>query len=238
MTRALLAAAALLAAVPACAEDMDRRPVRMISVTGEGTVAAVPDIAVLRFSVETRADVAGAAFSESSRLMNAVLAALEAQGIEPRDRQTGQIRLNPIYARDRDNGYQDRSRIVAYEALTTLTVRLRNIEAAGSVIDAAVKAGANGLDSFSLAFDDPQALEAEARVAAVRDAVAKAEAMAEAAGARLGEVLTLSAGGGGGMPRPEPMMRSMVMAEAADVPVIEAGEERLRVTVSATFALE
>lgn len=235
MTRIILAAPLFFAA--ACTNDtivQQNVPARSISVTGEGAVSAVPDLAILTFSVVTRDKEAGAAFTAASERMNAVLAAIEEQGVEARDRQTGRIGLDPVYGQD--GNYRDRSRIEAYEASNTLIVRLRNIELAGNVIDAAVRAGANGLDSFRLTFDDPAALEEEARIAAVRDAASKARAMADAAGARLGEVISLSVGGGS--PRPQPvMMRSMAMEDAA-VPTISAGEQDVRVTVSATFALK
>ena len=236
MIRALFAASAILL-VAACSENAAMQPLaeaRQIHVTGEGVVSAAPDIAMLTFSVRSQAPGASEAFAQTTRLAGAVLAEVEAQGVEARDRQTVQINLNPIYARENGRGY-DRNRVAAYEAVMTLNVRLRDIDKAGEVIDAAVEAGANGLDRFHLTFDDPSALQDQARIAAVEDAMAKAEAMAEAAGARLGEVVTISTQGSGGA-RPAVLTRSSMAAEAA--PVIAAGEQDLRVTVSATFTLK
>ncbi|GGY50494.1 SIMPL domain-containing protein [Parvularcula lutaonensis] len=241
MIRTLAAASAILATTAACTDDTIIQPVRelrSISVTGEGSVSAVPDLAILSFSVSSRAATAGDAFAAASRQMNSVLSAIKEEGVEARDRQTGQVSLSPVYGRDPERGFQDRTRIVAYEATNSLTVRLRDIESAGEVIDAAVRAGANGLDSFRLGFDDPKALQDQARIAAVQDARRKASDMADAAGAALGEVLTISTTGGGYRPQ-APMMRmqaDMAMEQAA--PVIEAGEQDMRVTVSATFRLE
>lgn len=225
-------------AVAACTDDtviQAPREVRQINVTGEGIVSAVPDLVVLTFSVRSQAENAADAFGGTSRLANAVLAEMEKQGVEARDRQTGQVSLNPIYARDDRRGY-DRTQVVAYEAYNSLIVRLRDIDRAGEVIDAAVRAGANGLDSFQLTFDDPRSLQDQARISAVQDAVAKARDMAGAAGAELGEVISLSANGGYS-PQPSVRMRSMeAVADAA--PMISAGEQDLRVTVSATFYLK
>lgn len=240
MIRTLIAASALLVATAACTDDTIIQPqkeFRSITVTGQGSVSAKPDLAVLSFSVRSRAATAGDAFAAASREMNEVLAAIEDQGVAARDRQTGQVSLSPVYGRDEQRGFQDRSRIVGYEAYNSLTVRLRDIESAGAVIDAAVRAGANGLDSFRLGFDDPKALQDEARIAAVENAMEKASAMAEAAGAKLGDVITLSTGGSTSGPQPMVRMQAdMAMAEAA--PMIEAGEQDLQVTVSATFRLE
>lgn len=231
-----LTSAALLAACGAETNIQRNEMQRTINVTGEAKASATPDVAMLSFSVRAQAKEAGTAFTQSSTSMNAVIAALDEMEIEARDRQTGQLRLNPIYARDR-NSVTNRSEVIAYEAVNTLTVRLRDIEKAGAVIDKAVGAGANGLDSFRFSVSETDELMAEARIAAVEDAREKAEAMAEAAGARLGDVLSISAGNSGS-PRPV-MMRAMAMEDSMSAaPSLQAGEQDFRVTVNATFELQ
>ncbi|MEM6747996.1 MAG: SIMPL domain-containing protein [Pseudomonadota bacterium] len=238
MVRGLTAALAALA-LTACTFEESRaqdHQVRSITVQGEGVVTAAPDIAILRFSVRTRGESAGDAFSANSNQMRSVVDVLKDQGIEPRDLQTDQISLSPVYDQN-SRGYQDRTRIVAYEAMNSLTVRLRDIETAGAAIDAAVRAGANELQSFRMGFDNPKAMQDEARVAAVKDAKAKAEAMAEAAGASLGDVLTINASSDSS---PQPMMmRAMAMeSDMASPAPIEAGEQQVQVRVTAVFELQ
>jgi len=237
--RSLLFAAPALLVASACTDDtiLQTRPdPRTISVTGEATITAVPDVAMLDFSVRTRAVSSNDTFSEATVKMNGVIDALKEQGLEDRDLQTDQIGMNPVYAQT-DRGRQDRTRIVAYEAYQSLSVRLRDIDNAGVVIDAAVRAGANGLNSFRMTIDDTKAMQDEARVAAVKDAVAKAKAMAEAAGAELGPVMTLSAHNSGRQPQ---MMRASAMSMEADMagPSLQAGEQTLTMSVSATFKLQ
>ncbi|MEO1656282.1 MAG: SIMPL domain-containing protein [Pseudomonadota bacterium] len=238
MPRILTAAIATLALTACGVEESraDDHQTRSITVQGEGVVSGTPDIALLRFSVRTRGEGAGEAFSANSTQMRQVVDVLKAQGIEPRDLQTDQISLSPVYDQN-SRGYQDRSRIVAYEAMNSLTVRLRDIDTAGAAIDAAVRAGANELQSFRMGFDDPKSMQADARVAAVKDAKAKAEAMAEAAGARLGPVLTINASSASS---PQPMMmRAMAMeADMASPAPIEAGEQQVQVRVTAVFELQ
>ncbi|NNU17453.1 SIMPL domain-containing protein [Parvularcula sp. ZS-1/3] len=237
--RGILLSAAVLTLITACTDDtiiQAAPPNRQINVTGEATVSAVPDIAMLSFTVRAQGASAAEAFAQSAEGMESVLGAVGQAGVAERDRQTGEIRLNPVFDYD-ERGRQNRNKIVGYEAFNTLTVRLRDIGKAGGVIDAAVRAGANGLDSFRLGIDDTTGLRDEARIAAVRDARRKAEAMAEAAGARLGDVITLSVSGGSRSPQPM-MMRSMAMEADMPGPPIEAGEQDLRVTVNATFALK
>ncbi|MEM1409545.1 MAG: SIMPL domain-containing protein [Pseudomonadota bacterium] len=231
-----------LVAMAACSEGLIIQPSdapqkqRSISVRGEAVVTAVPDIAVLSFGVSVSQPTSTAAFEQASIKTNAVIAALKDAGIEDRDVQTEQVSLRPIYA-ENDRGRRDRNVIVAYEAYQGLVVRLRQIKSAGSVIDAAVRAGANGLNSFQMTIDDTAGLRDEARVVAVKNAVGKASRMAEAAGASLGPVLSLSANDNN---RPRPMARGALMAmeEVDAAPSIEAGEQTIQVTVNATFSLE
>lgn len=210
--------------------------IRSITVQGEGVAIGTPDIAMLRFSVRSRAESAGEAFSSNSTQMQRVVDSLKERGLEPRDLQTDQISLSPVYGPGSRSGYQDRSRVIAYEAVNSLSVRLRDIETAGAVIDAAVRAGANELQSFQMGFDDPKAMQDDARIAAVKDAKAKAEAMAEAAGARLGPVMTINSSSAS---RPQPMMaRAMAMeADMSSPAPIEAGEQQIQVRVTAVFEL-
>lgn len=233
-TLALTATALTLTACNADTIYQAPAPKRTISVTGEGSVSAAPDMAILNFSVRTRGDTASDAFSNASRRMAGVVDALKAEGLEPRDLQTEQIRVNPVYGQN-DRGYRDQSVIVGYESYQSLTVRLRAIEMAGGVIDKAVGAGANELGGFSLGFSDPSALSDQIRVAAVEDAVRKARMMAEAAGAELGPVINLSASGSS--PRPVALRAAAMEADFAAAPPVEAGEQQLKMTVSATFSL-
>jgi len=233
-TLALTAAAFTLTACNADTIYQAQAPKRTISVTGEGSVSAAPDMAILNFSVRTRGDSASQAFTNASARMAGLVDALKGEGIEPRDLQTEQISVNPVYGQN-DRGFRDQSRIVGYESYQSLTVRLRNIPAAGGVIDKAVSAGANELGSFSLGFSDPAALSDQIRVAAVKDAVRKADMMAKAAGAERLPVMTLSASGSA--PRPMMMRAAAMEADFAAAPPVEAGEQQLRMTVSATFSL-
>ncbi|MCQ8186394.1 SIMPL domain-containing protein [Parvularcula maris] len=230
-------AAFALLLLPAFAAAQEPAFPRTISVTGEGEVTAVPDMVQLSFSVTTEAENAAEAFRAASKQMNEVLEAVKDAGVAARDRQTGQLSISPVYEQKRTIGSTSRSEIAGYRASNTLMVRLRDVEAAGEVIDQAVGAGANGLDSFSFGFSEPGKLQDEARIKAVEDAMRKAGDMAEAAGAELGPVITLSAHQSYGGPRP--IVRTARMEMAADAaPVIEAGEQSMSITVNAVFALQ
>ncbi|WP_051881556.1 SIMPL domain-containing protein [Parvularcula oceani] len=210
---------------------------RTITVSGTGEAAGTPDIATLRFSAMSRADTAAAAMEQNAQKMTDVRDALRELGIEARDMQTSSLTLNPYYEQDERMRY-DRSKIAGYEASNALMVRLRDIEQAGSVIDRAVRAGANGLDSFSFGFDDQDGLMEEAQKDAVADARATAELLAEEAGVSLGQVITITENGSSG--GPQPMMDMIVVTarrrESAPTPV-EAGEQTVTANVRITYSL-
>ena len=239
MRTPLLAAAALFVlAAPAAAQDRamtdQQAPLRTIAVTGQGTASAAPDLATLRFSVRSRGGTAGEAMRANAATMTKVRDRLRRAGIDARDMQTSGLGLNPYYEDRRSSGPNARE-IAGYEAYNALMVRLREVDEAGRTIDAAIEAGANGLDSLQFGFEDDGALRDEARIAAVKNARAKASLLAKEAGVRLGQVLSITEGGAA-RPRPEMMMRS-VQSDMASTP-IEAGENEVGAQVSVVFELE
>ena len=241
--RALLPAVCLLLApgVPlvtvqaaTAQEAAGERPLtRSVTVSGSGEATAVPDVAALRFSSVSRADTAAAAMEENARRATRMRDALARAGVDARDMQSTGLSLNPYY----ESGGSmrgSRERIAGYEARNALMVRLREVGEVGAVIDAAVRAGANGLDSLAFGFQDEAGLREAARVDAVRDAEAAAALLADAAGARLGRVLMIEEGGGGMGPRD----MIVVTAARSESTPIEAGEQSVTASVRITYALE
>ena len=226
LSAALVAAcfAVTLGVSSALAEDM-----RRLTVTGEGRASAVPDMATITLGVQREARTAGAAMSAASEAASAVLATLEGAGIESRDIQTTRLGLDPRYARPTDNAPP---KITGYIASNDLIVRVRDLTDLGGLLDAVISDGANSFRGISFGVSDPTDLAAEARRDAVRDAAARAETLAGAAGVSLGPLQSLTEGGGGG--GPAPIMRGAMMAEAA-VPLAE-GE--IDITARVTLVYE
>ena len=219
----LSTALALPVAAPALAEDA---MTRTISVTGTGTVQAAPDMATLMIGVTTQADTAAAALTANSTATDAVIARLTASGIEARDMQTSNLSINPNWT-----GYDSSTPAISgYVASNMLTVRVRKLDTTGAVLDAAVADGANTLNGLVFGMADPEPAYNEARKAAVADARAKAELLAEAAGVKLGMVTAIS--DSGAMVDPAPMYK----ADAGSAPVV-GGELGLVANVSITWAI-
>lgn len=218
-------AALVLSVSHAASQDM-----RYVTVTGEGRVSTTPDMATVNLGVQRDARDAGAAMAAASEAAGAVLATLESAGIEARDIQTTRIGLDPRYARQTDNSPP---RITGYIASNDVSVRVRDLDILGTVLDAVVSEGANSFRGLSFGVDDSTELAHAARRAAVQDAAARAETLAEAAGITLGPIQSMSEGGGAVMP--QPLMRGAMLAEAA-VPVAQ-GEIDVTARVTIVFAI-
>jgi len=205
---------------------------RQISVSGTGRVDLAPDMATVMIGVTHQDKAAGTALQQTSDAVAAMLERLAGLGIAARDVQTAALTLNPVW---RDNPAQQGQPMPwGFEASNVVNLRLRDIAALGTVLDALVTDGANRLDGISFGLQDPDASMDEARRRAVADAQRKAALYAEAAGVTLGPVISLTETG---MASPRPQMLEMAAMRADSVPVA-AGEVGITASVQMVFALE
>lgn len=218
---------AFLAPQIASAEESERE----IVVTGHGSVSVAPDMATIFVGVSAQARLAEAALAEASEKGRGVLAQLEAQGIETRDIQTRNVSLNPQFARSNDGSIP---RTIGYLATLDMSVHVRDFDRLGEILDAVVSDGANRMNGLSFGVKERDALETEARAAAVQDAQSRAQTLAVAAGVKLGDVLSISEGGAA---VPFAADRAMMMEARAAVP-ISGGEIDVNANVTMVFAIE
>jgi uncharacterized protein YggE len=225
-----LAGTLVLPNLAAADEPFQRRMV----VTGEGEAAAAPDIALLSLTVMREASTANEALEANSSAMQDVIAAVKAFGIEDRDIQTAGIQINPRYAYSTGSDGAQQGKLVGYQVLNTLSLRIRDVGKTGEILDKAVSLGVNQGGNVQFTNEDPSDTLDEARRKAVADAISKARVLSEAAGIKLGRVIEIS----DSMPfqPPIPMVAKSFAAERA-VP-IEAGENSYRVQLSVTFEIE
>ena len=193
MTRHLLPLALAAAiAFPAMAGAADLPTPPRIIVSGEGEATIAPDLAILTLSVMREAKTAREALDANNDAMAAVIAAMKAAGIADRDLQTAGIQINPRYNyTNKPDGSQE-AELVAYQVTNTLSVRVRDVDKTGDILDKAVSLGVNQGGGISFTNDDPGATVTEARKKAVADAMAKAKTLAEAAGVSIGRVLEIT----------------------------------------------
>ena len=187
-----------------------------ITVTGEGMVSVAPDVASIALGVTTQAETAAEALSQNNAAMKVVMERLKAAGIEPRDLQTSNLQLQPNWVQE--DGMQSPV-IRGYIATNLLSARVRDLTILGSVLDAAVKDGANTMDGLNFEQSDPKPSQTQARKLAVEDAKAKASELVTAAGASLGKIVSITEGGG----YPQPMMLRSAVEGSVDVAVGEIG---------------
>lgn len=157
-----------------------------IWVIGQGEVTVTPDLALLVVGVEAREDTVAEAQSRASAAMNDLMTALKNSGIEEKDIQTQRFHIDQRTLWD---NIKDEEIITGYEVNNTVTVKIRDIDNVGSIVDAAVNAGGDyiRINSFSFTVEDPTGYYDEAREKATADAKDKAEKLAEQNGVKLGE---------------------------------------------------
>jgi uncharacterized protein YggE len=201
---------------------------KIITVTGEATIAVTPDLAMIRGGVTSQGRTAQEASDANSRDMQAVIAALKQSGIEDRDIQTARLSINPL----REATSSNRGRITSFQAVNQVTVRLRDVAKVAAVLDRMIGAGANDISGIEFSVSEPSKMLDQARKQAVIDARRKAEIYADAAGVRLGRAVAIQEEGA-----PAAYVARAPMLKAAAAMPIAVGEESLRTSVTIAYEL-
>ncbi len=220
----ILAALALLATLGSAGSALAGQ--RTITVSGTGIVTTVPNQAAFSFGVSTTGATAQDALAANAVRMNKVIDALKRLGLRSAALQTEEISLTP-------NTNQDGTAVVNYSASNTVNATTDDLAKAGAIVDAAVGAGANLVSGPSLTPSDQLLLGRRALAAAIVDARARAEAIAVAAGVRLGTVQTVSE-----VSSSTPPILPGVEARAASPSTpVEAGTVQTEEDVTVTYAI-
>lgn len=208
-----------------------------VSATGSGEAVGEPDVMQLTVGVSAERRTIEEAREAAAAAQTGVIDALKAAGVAERDIQTVQFNVSPQY---NFSGPGGRGEITGYVVSNVVAAKVRNLDSAGEVIDAATRAGGNDaiVQGVSFGIDDPTELQAAARKQAVDKARAQAEQLASNAGAKLGKLLSISESSfypfGGDVIR-APATGSTGFDSATP---IESGQLRIVVTVNVLFALE
>lgn len=206
-------------------------PGRTITVPGSGTVKVEPDTAVVNLGVQVTAPTGAEAMETVNTDATALTEALVGAGIAEEDIQTSGLSL---YSTTGDDG----TTVTGYNASLTVNVTIHDIEAVGSTIDTAQAAGGEGftIGGVSFSFADPESVLEQARIDALASATAKAEQYAAAAGAELGDVMTIVES-----PSSPPILYARATAAPDEAmaagPPIAPGQLDLTIEIAATFAI-
>jgi uncharacterized protein YggE len=177
----------LLVVLPGVSTPGTGQESRGITVMAQGEVSADPDLAMITVGVETRDETAGLAAAQNAERMSDVMDALRQMDIAEEDIQTVDYSIQAEI-----DWESDEQRVIGYVVSNSVRVKIRDVEKVGDVLDAVTEAGANNVYGIQFSFDDPSALQEQARAEAMAEARQRAEALADLAGVRLGAARTIS----------------------------------------------
>lgn len=221
---ALTTALALPLTAPAFAQTAGQ-----ITVVGEASLSATPDMATVSLGVTTEGATAAEAMNANSAALTAVIERLKGAGIAENDLQTLNLSLNPNWV-----GYEtgQTPTISNYSAMNMLNVRVRDLASLGGVLDASIADGVNTLNGITFELSAPRPVQDEARKLAVADAAAKAALYATAAGVTLGKIVNISEQQNYSSPMPV-----FMDAKAASPVPVETGQIALQTAITVTYAI-
>jgi uncharacterized protein YggE len=166
-------------------------PQNTLSVSAEGKVKAVPDLATVDVGVIANAATAAEAQDQSAKKINAITDFVKKQGVSKDDIATSQFNIYP--QQDFQNG---KGTITNYTANQSITIKVREVDKStdklSKILGGITAAGANQINGVTLSFNDPDVFRQQAREQAIAKAQVKAQDLAKTAGLRLGRVVNVS----------------------------------------------
>ncbi|MCQ1533115.1 MAG: SIMPL domain-containing protein [Mitsuokella jalaludinii] len=184
----LVCALFLMSCSAAFAAPQQETPRPTLSVDGQGTGTAAPDMATVTIGVTTQGKDAAKAQNDNAWVSNQIQAAVRGLGIAEKDIQTRNYSFYPNYSTDKDR----RNEVTGYTVNNSVIVVVRDIKLTGKVIDAALNNGANEINSLDFSASDTKAVRKVALLNAVQDARDKADIIAKGLGKRIVGIQNIS----------------------------------------------
>ena len=205
----------------------------LITVSGDGSASAMPDMATVSFTIATSSDNATAAMSDNNSRYNGLSERLTSLGIPSADVQT--TGYNLWYSpRPKPPEMPQPGQRYGFFVSRTIQVTLHRTSLAGKAVDAAAQAGITDIGGVSFGVSDTKGQLAQALRAAVLNARAQAQAMASAAGLRIVRIKQISQGYQEA-PQPQVLMRAMAAPAPAPPTEIAPSSQQLHATVTVVF---
>ena len=207
---------------------------RTISISGEGKVTVIPDIANITLGLSVEKSKVSDAQAQNSKTMNSLIDKLKALGIEKADITTTSYSIYPNY--DYPNNKQT---LRSYTVYQEVQVKLRQTDKVDEVIKIAGELNLNQIGGLSFSVDQPEKYKEEARIKALENAKQKADDLAKVMSVKLGKVVSFSEGDSY---VPQPYYSSFKGAEmgggSAPAPAIEAGSQDIVITATVVYELD
>jgi uncharacterized protein YggE len=205
--------------------------IRTLQVSGTGEVSLTPDIATINIGVHTEHEDAAEALASNNTQAHKVIDLLKGQGIAEKDIRTSNF---SIYPQQQYDG-QGNPTGIKFVVDNSVIVTVRDLGKIGTLLDAAVQAGANSISGISFDVADKTAALSEARKQAVADAKAQAAGLAEAAGVKLAAIQNLSVSSG----YQSPVYGGFKAADMAGAAVpINPGQLTITVNVNIVYEIQ
>lgn len=216
----------------------DGSPAPGVSVVGEGRVSGTPDTLRATVGVEVVRPTVDEALSAANERAAAVIDAVTGQGVDEEDIQTRDVSVRPRFA-DPPEGEGERT-IEGYLAANLVEIRIRDLDAAGAVLQAVAEAGgdATRIRGVSFALEDNQQLLEAAREAAFQDARDKAAQYAALADRELGALVAVWEQTATPPPGERFAEGHAAPGQAAAAPPVEPGQQEVVVRVEARWSLD
>lgn len=213
-----------------------------ITVSGEGEVTTLPDIATINITIRESAKTVSEAQKLAETKVKAAITSLSGLGVHDLDQKTLSYTVSPKYenvpvsSRMMYPSYNQK--IVGYEVTQTVEIKVRNIEATGEIIGALGAITITEISGPSFAVDNIDEARAQAKEKAIAEARTKAQATAKALGADLGEVIQFSEDNGGYYPMMYKADAGMGMGSASPEVSLPMGENVIKSRVTITYSLD
>lgn len=221
----------------------------IITITGHGEVKAVPDIANVYFTITKEAKTAKEAQDAVAKVEADALSFLKANKVDIKDVKTENSSFYPKYEWQSETGTRlpcnqwggcnyGKSVIVGYEATESITVKVRNPDDAGKIMQDLGTVGVSNLNGPSFSIDDEEALKMDARKEAINNAKEKAQVLAKDLGVKLGKITSYTEGGSSYYPMYSKMESMNGASDAVITPAqLPKGENTISSDVTITYEI-
>ena len=205
-----------------------------ILVTGSATIQSSPDLATLRVGVQSFDKNVEKAVNDNNTKIESIILNLENKGLTEKDMETDQFNISP----QREYRNNNPPIVVGYNVSNILTVKIRNLESLGEIMQVTVGSGANTINGLSFSIEDPNPLRQKARGLAMEDALSRAEILADASGVEVGKPISIQELSYGG-----PVVKSENLAGAefamdARIPIQTPSEVGIQINLQVRFEIK
>lgn len=222
---------------------------RTFTATGTGKVVAIPDVATFTVGVLTQGGKDLTVLQkENTDKVNAVVKYIRDKGVASADIETSQYSVDPRYNNvscPQTFGTAvtcPPATVVGYSINTTISVKVRKFETIGDILTGVITAGANNVSQLSFTIDNPEKVKSDARAKAIASAREQADAVARAAGFRVGRIISVDESGYNPVPYAYDTYSKLSLAggvaNQAVAPTIEPGSQNVTETVTIRYEIQ